>query len=73
MREQGKTSGPDSYRDRFALIFLLLFLSRKKVRKAFAVPMDILKPPEEGKNLFVLNAATSTPLRRIGKTRRVSE
>jgi hypothetical protein len=25
-----QNGGPDSYRDRFALIFLLLFLSRKK-------------------------------------------
>jgi hypothetical protein len=30
-----KSSSPDSYRDAFVLIFLLLFLSRKKVKKGF--------------------------------------
>jgi hypothetical protein len=34
MRELWQNEGaPDSYRDRFALIFLLLFLSRKKSKK----------------------------------------
>ncbi len=31
VRGPGETGGPDSYRDGFALIFLLLFASRQKV------------------------------------------